>query len=520
MSARQIAEPSNKKSYFFHPILLGAYPILALMASNLEQARLGVVVRPLFVSLVFAVIIYGILRLITRNWGFAALLTSLVLFLFYSYGHVYGLIEGAKLLGIEVGRHRFLLILWGLLLVGGTVGIIRIRNNTQGLNRIINMVSLVLVIISTVQIVYFEANYYSPKHTSVLAASGSSDQGSPSTAAAVSDQPDVYYIILDSYTRDDMLKQYYGYDNQPFIDEMTKLGFVFPECTQSNYGITPLSLPSSLNMDYLGQIGFDMTEDRLDHPLAGELVKHSQVRKNFEELGYKIVAFETGVWWTEMDDADLFIQSTGNSLQSVHSWQTVDGFEDLLFRTTLVRVITEGQSAYLKTLNKDLETPEETLYRRVNFVFDQMEELSLLPERKFVFVHLMAPHAPFVFGPDGEYKFPQDSGEGYINGIKFINNRVIEFVKTAQKQSSTPPIIIIQGDHGIDNEDRMQILNTYYLPGKSDLVYSSITPVNTFRLIFNQYFGYHMDMLKDVSYYSRYGGNYFNFTVNPPTCSR
>ena len=57
----------------------------------------------------------------------------------------------------------------------------------------------------------------------------------------------------------------------------------------------------------------------------------------------------------------------------------------------------------------------------------------------------------------------------------------------------------------------MRILNAYYLPpikntaGKGNQqLYSIITPVNTFRVIFNEYFGGRFERLPDISYYSAY----------------
>ena len=48
----------------------------------------------------------------------------------------------------------------------------------------------------------------------------------------------------------------------------------------------------------------------------------------------------------------------------------------------------------------------------------------------------------------------------------------------------------------------MWILNAYYLPGYDGDLYATISPVNSFRLVFNSYFGGEYDMLEDVSYYS------------------
>ena len=83
-----------------------------------------------------------------------------------------------------------------------------------------------------------------------------------------------------------------------------------------------------------------------------------------------------------------------------------------------------------------------------------------------------------------------------------------------------PPIIIIQGDHGpshFDVPSRMAILNAYYFPDHEFAVYPEITPVNSFRLLFNNYFNTDFDLLEDVSYYSQYP-NAYQFEVIPNTC--
>ena len=46
--------------------------------------------------------------------------------------------------------------------------------------------------------------------------------------------------------------------------------------------------------------------------------------------------------------------------------------------------------------------------------------------------------------------------------------------------------------------ERHAILNAYYLPGDgSKKLYPSISPVNTFRVVFSHYFGADLDLLPD-----------------------
>jgi hypothetical protein len=51
----------------------------------------------------------------------------------------------------------------------------------------------------------------------------------------------------------------------------------------------------------------------------------------------------------------------------------------------------------------------------------------------------------------------------------------------------------------------MSILNAYHLPGGGEAaLYPEISPANSFRVIFNRYFGTSLEMLPDESYYSIY----------------
>jgi hypothetical protein len=152
-----------------------------------------------------------------------------------------------------------------------------------------------------------------------------------------------------------------------------------------------------------------------------------------------------------------------------------------------------------------------------------------------VFAHLPTPHPPFLFGSHGEEINPegffdlsdgnafysrygknrQDYLTGYRNQLQYIETLVSTMVDAILDNSSRPPVIVIQADHGpgayldwndskrTNMRERLGILNAYYLPGGGDTLLSdSITPVNTFRVIFNHYFGEHLELLPDESHFS------------------
>jgi len=109
----------------------------------------------------------------------------------------------------------------------------------------------------------------------------------------------------------------------------------------------------------------------------------------------------------------------------------------------------------------------------------------------------------------------EDYLEGYRKQLTFINCKIMELVDSIIENSNRETVIILQSDHGpgstlswsnpekVDFNERFSILNAYYLSGNKDIgLYDSITPVNTFRVIFNHYFDANFDLLKDFSFYS------------------
>src|SRR5512133_2753253 len=70
-------------------IVFSAYPVLALLASNIGQVMIQAAWRPLLISILLGGLLSLILWLILRDVYRAAFLTTLWMALFFSYGHVY-----------------------------------------------------------------------------------------------------------------------------------------------------------------------------------------------------------------------------------------------------------------------------------------------------------------------------------------------------------------------------------------------------------------------------------------------
>ena len=487
-----------------HPFLFAVYPALAFLAHNIEQTSLEAALRPMGFSLAGAIILYLILLALLREKPQAGVLTSILLGLFFSYGHVIDSLEDISIVGVILGRHRWLAPLWLGLAILATWWVMRKAGQLQRLTYPLNVMALMALIIPLLQI--GGAQLSTPK-VAVQSLAGASD----ANPALLTAKPDIYYIILDSYSRDDMLKKFYDLDNTPFIQELERLGFVVARCAQSNYGQSELSMASSLNMDYLEALGDQFRPENTRRAGLEELIQHSAVRVTLESLGYSIVALDSGYDATRWSDADLYIAPT-NSIE-------INDFEETFLRTTAFRLVSEGVT--LLNLPPDWEKRDEAHRQRILFELEQLTLVPSLPGPKFVFAHIITPHWPYIFGPNGEpiHEHP-DSVEGYRNQVLFINQRILPIIENILSSSSIPPIIIVQGDHGAvldDPQRRMSILNAYFLPGDGAKgVYENISPVNTFRLVFRHYFSLDVPQLEDVSYYSTYEQPY-NYEVVPNT---
>jgi hypothetical protein len=492
----------------WYPFAVSVYPVLALLAANVGEVKPEATWRPILVCVGITGILFFLLKLFFRDWNRAAFLTTLWLTLFFSYGHVH--IQLTEKL-TDFNFTRWLLVAWLLLVVLAVLWAKWKSPSPVALN----VIALGLVITSLSQ-VGPELNLRGGYTTRVAA------KNAPlQNLTRPQDPPDIYYFILDMYTRADLLKSAYGYDNSDFVNALEARGFYVAECSQSNYTRTEISLVSSLNLSYLQDLDPKFNDpESIARRHLWDALKHNAVRYQLENMGYKTISFANGFPWSELEDADVFFTPPPFS-------SGITEFETLFIQTTFARNLQD-----IGWLDLD-QISGQNFRDRDLLVFNSMKNIARMPDPKYVHVHLILPHPPFVFGPDGEYtdpasfwnekkRYPADKFElGYTNQLTFLNRKLLEAIDTILSESKTPPIIILQGDHGPwlqPNPQHFFILNAYYLPGSETELYPTISPVNTFRVIFNEYFGGKYDMLEDKSYFSPVPKLY-DFSEVPYPCS-
>ncbi len=512
-----------KRPPVVHPFLAAIFPVIFLYSHNLDQVWIGETVVPILFCASLAFVLWILLRLFFNDSMKAGLIVTLLIFLNFSYGHIYGMTVGMELWGVEIARHRHLVPIVGIIFAIVFYLVWRARRNFQKLTAILNAAAVILVAIPVAMAIYGIASK-NPGGVELRI-----DTGEPQKPLRC---PDIYYIIVDGYARGDILKDLYQYDNGEFLDSLTQNGFYIAEKSRANYAQTHLSLASSLNFAYLDDFADKLGLKSVnDIPLIG-MIKHSRVADFLKRNGYLIVAFSSGYSGTEMRDADFYYKPSLWSLSE---------FQNVLVGGTLVEVLPErilARTSISYAMHR----------KRILYILDNLSKVREMKPPVFVFAHILAPHPPFVFGEHGEpiepgRSFSLDDGShfmkrgdkdeyviNYKRQLTFINSCLKEAIDDILSRSPEPPIIILQADHGpgsmlhwddpmnTDFDERMSILNAFYLPfGGHRQLYEEITPVNTFSVILNYYFGTDLELLNDKSYFSSVAYPYEFMDVTPET---
>jgi hypothetical protein len=487
----------RKIVYFsFHPLFFGLYPALFFLSQNYTEIDILDSVRTFIVVLISVCLLFLVLIASIRNKDRAAIVCSICICLFFSYGHIYGLTKSVDIFGFVLGRHRYLIVIYLVVFILGMRWAFT-RKELSNLTYKLNLFSFLLCMLPVLHIFSLVMNSSSPAAQTI--------EINPASSAIDPDTyPDIYYIIPDAYTRDDALLEMFSFDNSEFLTALEDRGFYIARCSLSNYAWTRLSVGSSMNFDYIQNIITDGNFRRLDN-----LVQDNLVFDFFHRMGYTIITFETAFPPTSlMHHVD---QHFSYQQKDAIFFRGLREFEALFFRTTagliFLDVETLMQDGMLKLVD---EFPKRDRYERIEYNIDQLETVPYMPGPKFVFAHINIPHEPYIFAENGEFVPNQtDPIQGYRQQIAYVNSRLLSIVDIILAQSDQPPVILIQGDHGsveaVNDFRRMQILSAYYLPDEGlDLLYPTISPVNTFRLILDTYFGREMDLLPDISYYSHW----------------
>jgi len=503
-------EKKSKKFIVIHPILIALFPIFLVYSQNIHLILIQGIIFPILIILGITITMWVGIGFILKNIRKSALLTSLYVFLFFSYGIIFKILEPSIAQEHFNFIHVLLLIAYGSLAIFITYYILKTHKKLNNITSTTNVISITLL-----SLVFFNIIAYNFENSS----SFDDEVYEPILLGNdLNDLPDIYYIVLDEYAPLRTLDTAYNYDNSDFVKFLQNNGFYVTKNSHSNYAETFLAMASTLNMKYVNYLADIVGEESLDQRIPYQMISNNQVMKDLKSIGYEIYNFDSGWWGTrslEIADANLCSKNQNMDFHTLHALKQIS-----IFRAFDI-FIKDPSSEIFHEERRD----------RILCQFSDITKIKQETEKPvFVFMHVMAPHDPYVFGPDGEevdYKYTfgptgepyldeSESKTAYLNQLIYLTKILKDVIKNLQENSENQPIIIVQSDTGPSTEfegavkekyqvDRMSIFNAYYFPnGKYDFLSDDITPVNSFRIVFDSHFKTNYGLIDDRVFWSTY----------------
>jgi hypothetical protein len=507
-------------SWPWHALMLGAYPVLFLYAQNVDdQVTLDPLWFPLVVCVAGAAALVAVFYALRRDLARAGLMASVVLIVFFSFGHAWNEVE-------EFLDQRWLLaaiwVVWGLGLIAlAWTG----RGWVKPVTRAMNVIVTLLLLLNVMSIGGYLAE------TRVFA--GASGE-IPSVRVGDAGRPDVYYIVFDRYAGEETLREFYNYDNTPFLEALEERGFSVAHDSWANYFKTALSMFSTLTMEHIDVDRFNRADPDTFGPINAAFQARMAVPATFKALGYEYVHIAN--WWEPTSrnvDADVIYRYTQES-----------EFSTILFGTTLVGAMLPGATG-----DDQPEQIQGDELQRAHVLtgFASLIEASHRSGPTFTLAHMTVPHPPYSFNPDGSeptdaQRQARTAEEEYVAQVEYTNRRALEVIDEIIENvepGAPEPIILLQTDEGpfpprfartnsenfqwleaTDDEIawKFRILTAYRLPDVDDAAEGftdRTSPVNAFRILFNAYFDAGLELLPDVTYLSPDHDHMFDLVEYP-----
>ncbi len=324
------------------------------------------------------------------------------------------------------------------------------------------------------------------------------------------EKPDIFYFIFDGYASSSLLKNEFLFDN-PLDSFLLKKGFRIVHNSKSNYNLTPFSMGSVFNLNYLPGLRSDQ-EFFIKQYLPGvSTVYHTELFPILKKEGYRI-----------FNHSIFDLKENPPSVKPFDLWEINQIYDrhNIFWKANhdigwLIR-IKLGIPPPVMLKQEYVDAKDKHLMETINNTMGTIRKPEDSP--KFVYSHLMLPHGPYTFDSAGKRYPPittpmdmEDYRKGYLGQVNYSNSLIRGFIDSIFQNTHRPFVIILQGDHGFrfltPDKRHLQFdnLNAFYFSNSNyTFVRDSMTNINTFRILLNNYFGKKYPMLRDTSIFLHY----------------
>lgn len=465
-------------------ILCAIYPVLFLYSNNVSILPLSAVLPALLIMVAIAGLVFGSFSLVKKSALRGSISSFAFMVFFHTYGSLYARLE--KLETIQIEHYTvFPVVIVCTIYAAFFLSKLRPRVTRQ-LQNVLLLVVITLICFNLVRSLPIELKRAYTRQ--------SKEQATQAQTGEPSSYPDIYFIILDEYSGFDALEGYWhteGYKGfQAFLEEN---GFFIARHSHSATIDTIVEMASRLNMQ---QYPIPNNVVELFEPIA-----NNQVMRILKNYGYTTVVI----------DGSMLAYPTKPEIYADHNFSVDSNRSRGFLATDEFSILFYNQSMLRIFSNDYMSNPfsQETFRNMLAFSLQKAADLHEIPTPKFVYLHLMLPHWPFMFDENGD---PVDAThqfdwQYYLGQHMYASQKAQELVTQILVHASPdrPPVIILQSDHGARNildkggqgeilenypEDyKTNILNALYLPGfDTSQLPDNFAPVETFAILLNHYF--------------------------------
>ena len=464
------------KTSLIFPLLLSFFPGWILILKNYDE----LILQDVLITISIVVITFTfwiIVKRIIGNENKSSLIIGAGIGFFFYFGYVQDALNGIIFFGIPFDKTSILVSISAIIFIILTIYILKTKRNLEPPLKILNVVTITILLVVVIPVLI---------------------------PASFAEKPNVYHIILDEYTDNEILTKKFGYDNIEFLNFLEMNKFYVPEKIFSISSSTPYELNSILNMEYPKSSGW-VSENY-------QKMNNNKVMSTFSENGYEIIETNSMMRYKDFSFVDKNLCYDTNFINSE--------FLDQLLNKSIIRYFMEKHQ-------------ENTRRDTIRCTFDTLIQIpNNLDKPTYVFAHLYVPHPPFLFGKNGENITP-DHGEisglqswenpqGYVNQLIFATGKISQVIEQIIEKDPSA-IIVIQGDTGTNTGTNMKSEKTFDDIYKShSILYAirisdnenleEINSVNTYRIIFNHIFNSNYDYLKTYNFQMNDTGELIDIT--------
>ena len=489
-----------------HPLLLVFFFLLHAVNENFGLISLSIFIKYSGLYLLLGLVLLSLSLLFFKKRAPAFLYASFLLAVFFFFGAVQDTLKNVSL---PLWMTSYTMLLSAIVLLAFAVAYVlkKAKSNFSKLNSYLQLFFLIITAIELITFTWFTIT----NHEQINEFGDRSKQLSKGYQPCDScSKPDIYFIVFDGYASSSCLRDEFNFDNSSMDSLLGKYDFFISKNSKSNYALSPLSIASAFDLNYLrndlkqkevtGKFIVQSVQTLYNSELPIMLGKEGYEMKNYSIFNFKGHAVDSSEQHAAFKENLINLQTLAGRFKRDIGW----------------RVARLNPLASAKSFETNFTRKKELNIRRYitsNFqkLESEIKEKSGRP--KFVYAHLMLPHDPYYFDDNGHYN--PDSmiyriiPQLYIKQLVFTNKLVTKIVDDLMNDTARKKIVIIEGDHGyreyLQRSKMPEIfrnLNAYWFPDKNySILYDGISPVNTFRVVFNQYFHKNFPLLPDSSVY-------------------